>query len=263
MPVQTISPRRPAKRAAPPSLGQRLLGGSRHALRALVAPVRARPVLAGSLFAFAVLSGWVGTNALTGQSGRHSHPLLATRPQPGDAAVDLPSLPVPLVKDVQDALAEAGYYTAAPDGRPGKATAAAIRAFQTDHGLAVDGDASPRLLAALRAAARPTDEETGSLPQRTERVASLETGRSDDASRAPVPAAAVPAAVPAGPSRDLVRRVQEGLRAAKVAELDADGIMGARTEAAIRTFQASQGLNVNGVPDEALAKRLKALGTRK
>lgn len=252
------------KRAVRPNPGIIALKGAGSVVASAAAPVLARPVLSGSLFLFAAMFGWIAANALYAQSGRHTHPLLTTRPEsavsrPSTAAPSVAALPVPLVRDVQVALIEAGYYSSDADGIPGKATATAIRAYQADHGLPADGEASPGLLAVLQTP-EPTSNETVATAAKTERVASLGNGRTaDDATS---PASTRPAALPA-PSRDLVRQVQAGLKGAKIADLDPDGIMGARTEAAIRTFQASQGLDVTGVPNEALLKRLKGLGAPK
>ena len=53
------------------------------------------------------------------------------------------------VKAVQQALNDAGYDCGAPDGLAGKRTAAAITAYQADHGLAATGVVDDALLAAL------------------------------------------------------------------------------------------------------------------
>jgi len=53
------------------------------------------------------------------------------------------------VTDIQRRLAELGIYAGAVDGISGKATVAAIRAFQRVHGLTADGIAGPKTLAEL------------------------------------------------------------------------------------------------------------------
>lgn len=55
------------------------------------------------------------------------------------------------VREVQTRLRDAGYYHANIGGNFGPQTDAALRAFQRDHGLVVDGWAGPQTLAALRA----------------------------------------------------------------------------------------------------------------
>ncbi|WP_226017948.1 TIGR02594 family protein [Novosphingobium sp. FKTRR1] len=56
------------------------------------------------------------------------------------------------IKDIQQALARAGFATGPIDGIWGRATIAAVKAFQKQKGLAVDGIAGPQTVAALGAA---------------------------------------------------------------------------------------------------------------
>jgi Putative peptidoglycan binding domain len=58
----------------------------------------------------------------------------------------------PLVMKVQRALIQLGYLHGGADGVAGSHTAAAIRQFETDKGLTVDGVSSHNLLAQLQAA---------------------------------------------------------------------------------------------------------------
>lgn len=54
------------------------------------------------------------------------------------------------VKDLQSQLKSLNYYTSSIDGIYGALTAEAVRAFQRDNGLVVDGIAGPKTLAALK-----------------------------------------------------------------------------------------------------------------
>ncbi len=58
----------------------------------------------------------------------------------------------PLVMQVQMALVKLGYLHGGADGHAGPKTAAAIRQFETDQGLTVDGVSSRNLLALLKSA---------------------------------------------------------------------------------------------------------------
>ena len=58
--------------------------------------------------------------------------------------------PDPLVRDIQTALHDRGYYPGVLDGRYGPLTSAAIAEFQADAGLAVDGQATSGFLEAIR-----------------------------------------------------------------------------------------------------------------
>jgi len=55
-----------------------------------------------------------------------------------------------VVKDLQSQLKSLNYYTASIDGIYGPLTAEAVRAFQRDNGLVVDGIAGPQTFAALK-----------------------------------------------------------------------------------------------------------------
>ncbi|MGB5560829.1 MAG: DUF748 domain-containing protein [Sedimenticolaceae bacterium] len=79
-----------------------------------------------------------------------------------------PPAPVKVdVSRVQSLLTGLGYAPGPVDGRMGKRTAAAIQAFQRREGLAVDGQASIRLLAALQAKA----DGTAAAPVKSAKVA--------------------------------------------------------------------------------------------
>lgn len=56
------------------------------------------------------------------------------------------------VRTAQEYLTTLGYDAGAPDGIPGPRTEAAIRAFQKDNGLPVDGKVSDQLIGAIYAA---------------------------------------------------------------------------------------------------------------
>src|SRR5262249_60423963 len=79
-------------------------------------------------------------------------------PPPPAAALAAVPRPVDLkrrtIAQAQRDLARLGYPIGTPDGAIGWKTRAAIRAFQAANGLAVDGDLTPELAKALRAARR-------------------------------------------------------------------------------------------------------------
>ena len=241
--------------------------------------VRKRPATSLGVCAFAILFVGVAANALYGQAGhRHANPMLATRLGGGvmdggqvgsTGAGGRAGASVPLVREVQEALAGAGYYRQTIDGRPGRATEAAIRAFQKAHDLKPEGAATPLVLSQIRQIAgisatgapnpSPRPNEMASLPERM--------GAITDAARQAVPDEttdgpddAVDTAIAGLSEAELVKRIQAGLSSAQVAELSADGIAGARTREAIRTFQALEGLDVTGQPEPQILERLIAIG---
>ncbi|MCB8838860.1 peptidoglycan-binding protein [Aurantimonas sp. VKM B-3413] len=229
-----------------------------------------RPILSAGLTAFVVLFGSVAANALYGQHARHNNPILITRGpatgsqlaarQPGPSGVQ----PVPLVREVQEALAGKGYYSAAIDGLPGKATSDAIRAFQAANGLAVDGAPTPLLLSQLRQLSgsapspspRPDPRQTASISERMHVPAAKAPDNSTDQAE-PGEVEERFAELSQG---ELVKKIQTALTNAQVAKLQADGIPGEKTRAAIRTFQALEGMKVTGEPDAELLEHLAEVG---
>lgn len=226
----------------------------------MLALALARPQLTAGVLGFALVTGAVASNAFYGQPSAHPGPLAVTRAMVPStatavAAAEVPEawqpsndpriMTVPLVADLQLLLREAGYYNAAIDGRPGQATDMAIRQFQADRGLTVDGTATPYLLSQVRqlTAAVPSPDEN---PQE-DSVAGIIEGLGGGSS-----------ALGSG----LVRNIQSELTAASVAELSADGILGEQTRAAIRSFQALEGMDVTGEPSEPLLDRLREVTGR-
>lgn len=244
---------------------QGLARGAARTAGTCVSLIAARPVLFGSVALFGALAGLVGDNALNRQAGRHPHPMLVTRPDARVAASPRSAVPAaprvasapriendpriiafPLVSDVQTLLAEAGYYKLPVDGRAGQATDLAIRAFQRDHGLRVDGMATPLLLSQLRQADDLKPDGT------SDQVASLIEGTDPAAT-----GAVVSDASPSSAEGDLVRRIQDRLAKARIADVQPDGILGERTRAAIRTFEALEGMEPTGEPSNEILRRLE------
>lgn len=133
------------------------------------------------------------------------------------------------VADVQRALNALGFTPKlSEDGKFGPATSANIKAFQRKNGLSVDGNAGPATKAGLSNA-----------------IANLMVG----GPTAPIAAAAVKA-VAAGTKSIIVsaKDVQHGLNllGAKPPLVE-DGKPGPKTVAAIKSFQLTHGLTVDGV----------------
>ncbi|MFE1189180.1 peptidoglycan-binding protein [[Kitasatospora] papulosa] len=113
------------------------------------------------------------------------------------------------VKAVQTLLNQQGYRAGAEDGVFGTATGNAVRAFQTARGLDADGTVGPKTWTALLSA--------GTTP-------ALDTGASGDA----------------------VKRLQRALTAALGRTVAADGAFGTNTDKAVRDYQSSRNLAVDG-----------------
>jgi peptidoglycan hydrolase-like protein with peptidoglycan-binding domain len=106
--------------------------------------------------------------------------------------------------------------------------------------------ATPLLLSQLRQAANPPP------PLGDDPIARLASGGAVD------PASTGGIGTAGG--SELVRQIQSRLAEARVADLKPDGILGERTRAAIRTFQALESLDVTGEPSEEVLARLSDTG---
>ena len=121
----------------------------------------------------------------------------------------------PQVRELQRVLSVTGYPTGPIDGRYGLLTTHAVLGYQSDFGLRIDGIAGPATLASLNG--------HGELLRRG---AGYELGGSP-----------------------IVRHLQLLLAKAGDSPGPFDGRFGPRTEAAVRRFQAHDGLRVTGSSD--------------
>ncbi|MFD7447011.1 glycoside hydrolase domain-containing protein [Streptomyces sp. NPDC059909] len=114
------------------------------------------------------------------------------------------------VKAAQCLLKAAGYDPGAPDGDFGPATTTATRNFQTSRGLTADGVVGPKTWTALLS--------RGSTPT-----------------------------VQNGSTGEAVTRLQRALTAALGRTVAIDGDFGSGTDQAVRDYQSSRGLGVDGI----------------
>jgi peptidoglycan hydrolase-like protein with peptidoglycan-binding domain len=224
------------------------------------------PSAAAGSCTFVVAFALVAGNAFYAQSGVHPDPIWATRdltttqsvsqnvrpvkttkyspkviptPLTGDDArsrANNNSRNIELVSSIQAALAEKGYFAGDVDGLMGPLTGNSIKKYQTKIGLKATGIPSQELLLLIK-------QETASASSSdalTEIIA--------DNSGANI-----------GYDKNLVKQIQSGIINAGIANIDADGIYGKQTEAAIMVFQKDNGLDVTGKPDANTLNKLQKL----
>lgn len=133
-----------------------------------------------------------------------------------------PEMRVAYIRGIQEELAAHGYAPGPADGILGPRTRGAIRTYQRDAGLPVDGRATKELLDHLKFA----------VPRVT--------------------------AKPKPPPDPLVLEVQRHLGALGYYRGAHDGLMGPLTREAIRAYRADVGLPVSGAADAALLDSLRA-----
>lgn len=223
------------------------------AAAAVGAAVARRPALAGGSTAFLVALAFVSANALWYQPFPHPDALFPTREMARGEAGPLvhettilierpqPAEGDPTTKAAQTVLKDLGLYQGTIDGLPGPATRDAVAAYQKAAGLPVTGMIDAALLEQL---------DTGATAAITPQP------------RPTQPAAAgepIPARFEGEDSTavDRIRKIQAGLREFGRKDVTIDGVVGTRTRAAIREFQALFGLKETGEPDEAVYAKMR------
>jgi peptidoglycan hydrolase-like protein with peptidoglycan-binding domain len=171
-------------------------------------------------------------------------------PAAGIASPDPAPLDSQGLVDLQWQLALHGYDPGPADGEAGERTSAAIRRYQADAGLPVDGMPDRALLdhlqytvPAVRNAAAPAP---AAVSQPAVRVAT------------PGPLDSLNPEL----KRSYVAGIQQELKARGYDPGPIDGVAGRRTYDAIRRYQRSVGLAVDGQPSPALLNHLKFVGGR-
>ncbi len=147
-----------------------------------------------------------------------------------------------LIVGIQEELNNRGYDAGPVDGIAGARTRTAIRSYQRDAGLPVDGVPSKELLDHLKfarsAGNAPTTAGRGTLQESPRRGAATSAGSE---------------------VRDLVLSVQRELQVRGYYDGALDGIAGPNTRAAVRAFQRDAGFPVTGEVDERLLAELRAV----
>ena len=144
------------------------------------------------------------------------------------------------VSQLQTALKELGFYTMKVDGKYGKGTEAAVRAFQRKNGLKADGIAGPKTLGKLYGS---TGNEAADASAQTASAASEKT---------------VNGSLKQGSSGDGVKDLQTKLWYTGYYTGSISGSFDADTHTAVTAFQKAKGLTRDGIAGK---KTLTALDT--
>ena len=229
-----------------------------------------RPIEVAGVLAMGAVGVAIVFNALAFQSGVHPAPFFAQQQRQLAAAQrrapqTIPSAANPavgsdagagddttaalsdqaaLVRDLQVELSEASLYDGTADGLFGPKTAAAIRAYQGRTGLVADGQPTLALLNRIR-----------SVPLPVSRPAPLDQPARTDAIGALIEASVAPA--PASDARTL--RIERALNALGYGPLKVDGVVDAKTKAAIGQFEVFRTMPVTGKVSARLERELGAV----
>jgi peptidoglycan hydrolase-like protein with peptidoglycan-binding domain len=232
-----------------PQAGSRMLAYLDLVLRR---PIEVAGVLAISGFTVAIL-----VNALAMQNGAHPSPffprsslvgadgdagrLRGSRDasRAGDATASVTPEPSPLMRNLQAALGARGLYEGVPDGLFGPRTEAAIRTFQENANLIVDGRPSEALLARIKA----TPPVARIAIQQGDPIAGLIRGT-------PIP--------PSPPNKRLMV-VEQALASLGYGPIKIDGLMDEATRDAIERFERDRSLQETGAMSPRLVRELAAV----
>ncbi len=158
------------------------------------------------------------------------------------------------VGTLQQMLRTLGYYSGNIDQIFGSATQTAVRNFQRDHGLSVDGIVGPRTWTALDNAIGGfvAVADDADLPEDTASFIAEElvTDAAEDSAASAFDSEAVAATRPTlrlGSRGSYVGTLQQMLRTLGYYSGNIDQIFGNATLTAVRNFQRDHGLNVDGV----------------
>ena len=172
--------------------------------------------------------------------------------QPGDRGTE--------VRNLQQSLKKAGLYQGRINGVFSPATEAAVRQFQQDNKLTVDGLAGPRTLAILQRvgsqdAANQAPKRVASNPSILRRVA-----RQEVANQAPKRIASS-SALPPERTKPAIESLQVRLKQLGYYNSDITGYLNSQTRQAVIQFQRDQGLEADGIPGRITLSALeKATG---
>lgn len=192
-----------------------------------------------------------------------------------------------LVANVQSELRQRGYDIASISGTVDDATERAIRAYQQQSGLRVDGQPSESLLARLRSSQGTGDIESRRYLVRTVQAELNDLGYNagpEDGVYGPTTRSAVRAyqadnglpitgevsqsllvdlqgegsgSAAERERRELALAVEEELAARGYAVGQVDGVVDGQTRAAVRTYQSDAGLRIDGQVSSALLDELR------
>ncbi|TIP28437.1 MAG: peptidoglycan-binding protein [Mesorhizobium sp.] len=249
-----------ARSAKQPKVVKRRGNALQRSAVALGSQISRNPVLVGGSTAFLVTLFYVSANALWYQPFPHAGAFFATRSMEGfpRAGAEEPETTInivrpdpvksdPVVEQVQGILKDLDFYSGTVDGISGPNTRKAIQAYQQKVGLNASGEIDSILLDQL--GATPTASTVVPHP----------APRPDDTAAIPVSASA-PADAPAQAPDARIIKIQAGLKAFGNDDMQLDGVVGARTKAAIREFQSLFGLPETGEPDEVVYVKMREIG---
>ncbi|MCM3714325.1 peptidoglycan-binding protein [Alkalihalobacillus oceani] len=166
------------------------------------------------------------------------------------------------VKDVQQRLADLGFYKSTADGIFGNSTASAVKHFQQQQGITVDGIVGPQTLRALQS---PVSSVSASVVSKE--PPSVQPKPPVEKTPPPAQEKEKPVEQPKAPDSALLKFGSEGqavsdlqtqLKRIGLFNQSVTGYYGTVTEQSVKAFQRQQGLTVDGVAGPKTIEKLNA-----
>lgn len=255
-----------ARSAKQPRAAKRQSSAFEEGAIALGGMISRNPVLVGGSTAFLVTLFYVSANALWYQPFPHAGAFFATRsiedfPRAGadepETTINIVRPAVksdPTVEQVQGILKDLDFYSGTVDGISGPNTRKAIQAYQQKVGLPATGEIDAVLLDQLGA-----KQTTAAIPHPVPRPVDSAMAPAAASAPVPIPASASADAAAQVPDARIIK-IQAGLKAFGNDDMQLDGVVGARTKAAIKEFQSLFGLPQTGEPDEIVYVKMREIG---
>lgn len=151
------------------------------------------------------------------------------------------------VKKLQQALQILGYYSGKIDGKYGKGTTAAVKAYQKAHKLTADGSAGELTIKSIFGSVSSKSLTTQPAPGSSSGSSSSSSGSKYKTVSSISEIGSAPGKTQKGDSGSDVVKIQQALEYLGYYSGNIDGVYGESTVAAVKKFQSKRGMKADGI----------------